>query len=98
MGPRANQGFAITEVAAAAAATRAPAVRMGPAETGAEAGAATTAQAAAARAVCLGTVRKAAPAAVVAVDLRTLKVRERCWKAFEEGRRLAMARSLSPGK
>jgi hypothetical protein len=98
MATLANRGCAIPELAAAAAATRAPAVLMGLAETGAEAVAATTAQAAAARAVCLGKVRKAAPAAVVVVDLRTLKVLDTCWKAFEEGRLLAMARSLSPGK
>ena len=91
-------GLRLPELAAAAAATRAPAVLIGPAETGAEGGAATTAPAAAARAVCPGKVRKAAPAAVVVVDLRTLKVRDTCWKTFEEGRLLAMVRSLSPGK
>jgi hypothetical protein len=98
MATLACQGSAITELSAAAAATRAPAALMGPAETAAEAGAATTAQAAAARAVCLGKVRKAAPAVVVVVDLRTLKARDIRSKAFEEGRLPAMGRSLSPGK
>jgi hypothetical protein len=98
MATLAYQGSAITELSAAAAATRAPAALMGPAETAAEAGAATTAQAAAARAACLGKVRKAAPAVAAAVDLRTLKVRDINWKTFEEGRLPAMARSLFPGK